>query len=417
MSLFVLLKEILTDTTVAKIAQINGEKPEKIQKIVDGLGAALTGGLLKRVSNEYGMNLVHGQVQKNALDSNQLQNVLQNSDDWAAFLANGDKLFNTLMPGIKSPVTSLVAKYAGTRNSLVSSLCGLVAPAILAALQKQVANQQLDANGLANYLGNQREDLLKVAPELNSGLIESLGIQSLLENFAVPEIEVPVTKATEPRPSQSFLDTNQSPDAEPTDFRPYLKWLGIAAVVAGIVVGGVYFWNNRSTTATEEVEADTLDIAEARTVTEPAPKDTAAKATPSASTATDSLNPMQAYLTDATAKIGKVFKFKGVDFENNTLQLKPAAAQPVRDLANLLKNSPTTEIKLIAYANDAQAPMTNKMLSVKRAYALKQQLIDAGIGVMRVDAEGLGNGVSLRDTSRRANRVPMRDIFVKFVKK
>ncbi|TAG64064.1 MAG: cell envelope biogenesis protein OmpA, partial [Runella slithyformis] len=67
--------------------------------------------------------------------------------------------------------------------------------------------------------------------------------------------------------------------------------------------------------------------------------------------------------------------------------------------------------------NDAQLPMTNKMLSVKRVYALKQQLIDAGVGFVRVDAEGLGNGVMEKDTARRANRVPMREILVKFIKK
>ncbi|TAF95306.1 MAG: hypothetical protein EAZ32_09450 [Cytophagia bacterium] len=417
MSLFALLKEILDDSLVEQVAKMTNEKPEKIQKIISGLGAALIGGLIKRAANESGLNLVNNQVQKFNLDTTQLQTALQDPTDWSNFLANGDKMFHTLLPSIKSPVTAFVAKYAGTRNSLVSSLCGLVAPAMMAALKKQVANQKLDASGIANYLGDQRENLLQIAPELNPSLIEIIGLQSLMQNFSTPQIEESAAvKHNESKAAQPFL-TDRAEDSEPIDFKPYLKWAGALLLVAGLIAGGMYVWNQRSTDTDTPVETenDTTDTNEARIITDPVSKDSTTEAAPAPQA--DSLNLMRIYLTDATTKPGKVFKFMNVDFEDNTLQLKPAAAQPVQELANLLKSRPTAEIKLIGYANDAQLPMTNKMLSVKRVYALKQQLIDAGVGFVRVDAEGLGNGVMEKDTARRANRVPMREILVKFIKK
>ena len=419
MSLFAALKEILDESTIEEIAKLNNEKPEKLQKVVDALAVALTGGLLKRVSNEYGMNLVFGQVSKADLQANQLKILLQNPTEWDSFLANGDKVFHTLLPSIKSPIAAVVAKYAGTRNSLVSSLCGLIGPVVLSALHKQVNTQKLDAKGLSAYLGDQREALLQVAPDLNPALIETLGIQSLLENFVVPQVEPSaVVRPFEAKSAQAFL-TNSVEEPTPTDFKPYLKWFGILALVAAIVAGGVYFWNQRdqnTVTAEEEIDSVATGSSEARTVTEPPVKDSVAKVVPATTSKTDSLNPMRTYLTDAGAKMGKAFKFQNVDFEDHTPQLKTTAQAPVQGLAALLKENPTAEIKLIGYANDALPPMTNKMLSVKRVYALKQKLIDAGIGFLRVDAEGVGNGVVLKDSTRR-NRTPLREIYVKFVKK
>jgi len=158
----------------------------------------------------------------------------------------------------------------------------------------------------------------------------------------------------------------------------------------------------------------------ARTVPEPAPaavkdstqKDTTAK---TVATPTATANPMEGYLSDATAKEGKVFKFEGVDFEDNTTQLKAVANQPVQDLANLLKKYPTAQIKLVGFANDAKPPVSNKVLSVKRMFSIKDALIKSGISYIRVDAEGRGTGVNPKDSTR--TQKPLREVYIRFVKK
>ena len=418
MSLFVSLKEILNESVVEQIAKLNSEKPEKIQKAIDALGATVVGGLLKRITNEYGINLVFNQVQKSDLATNQLETTLKTANDFSDLSASGDKIFHAFLPSLKSPVSAMVARHSGVRNSLVSLLCGVVAAGVLAALKKKVGEKNLQPDSLAAYLSDQRESLLEVAPDLNPLLIETLGLRPLLEKFAIAPIESAsgaVRSVDSKEMSQPFL-MNDVADAEPTDWQPYLKWFGIAALVVGVVAGGIYFWNQRSEdTTTTDSETTALAESEARTVQEPVAKDTTAKDTVVA-VAAAVMNPMNSYLTDAAAKAGKTFKFDKVDFEDNTLQLKPDAKQPVQDLVKLLQAHPTAEIKLVLFANDAKLPMTNKMLAVKRVFALKQQLIDAGIGFVRIDVDGRGNGVNVKDSTNR-NRTPLREVYVKFVKK
>jgi outer membrane protein OmpA-like peptidoglycan-associated protein len=125
---------------------------------------------------------------------------------------------------------------------------------------------------------------------------------------------------------------------------------------------------------------------------------------------------MVAYLDDAAAIKGKLFKFDNVDCEDNTTKLKATSNDAVQALADLLKKYPNAQIKLVGYANDAQAPLTNKTLSVKRAFALKDAFVKAGISYIRVDAEGRGTGINPKDTTGR-KQTAMREVWVKFVQK
>ncbi len=414
MNLFVSLKEALTEGLIGQIAAQNDEKPEKIQKAFDALGASIVGGLIKRVTSESGMKLVFNQVQKIEFEPEQLSKIFKNQVELDALKAVGEKDLNTVLPGLKSSVTNMVAKYSGTRNSLASSLCGITVAIVMSVLKRKVSEKRLDAESLAAYLGEQREGLLNAVPDINDKLIESIGIQYLLQNFSVPKTEQSgaLPKGVEGvAPSQPFL-VGMDVSSSSTDFRPYLKWIGAGVVAIGIVVAGIYFWNQRQTD-TIDGETDS-SMTEARTIQEPVAKDTTTK--PTAVPATATANPMAKYLADSIAPKGKSFKFDNVDFEDNSTQLKSTANAAVQALADLLKKYPTAQIKLTGYANDAQPPLTNKTLSVKRVFALKDQFIKAGISYIRVDAEGRGTGINPKDTTGR-KQVAMREVWVKFVQK
>ena len=77
---------------------------------------------------------------------------------------------------------------------------------------------------------------------------------------------------------------------------------------------------------------------------------------------------------------------------------------------------PNAQIKLVGYANDARLPLTNKTLSVKRVFTLKDMFVKAGISYVRVDAEGRGTGINPKDTTGR-RQAAMREVWVKFVQK
>lgn len=421
MSLFVALKEVLNEGVVAHIARENNEKPEKIAKALDAFSASIVGGMLKRVTNEAGMNLMYNQVQKIDFETQNLDRLIKDPAQYEPLKNIGEKHLNTLLPGLKSPISLMVAKYAATRNSLASSLIGPMVAIVMTVLKKIVNDKQMDTEAFATYLGDQREHLLNVVPELDNVLVETLGIQSLLQNFTVPKLSHPVSiaKTTVEKGHEPFLpDTEVHPESSIN----YLKWAGAAVVVIGLAAAGWYFWQRQplpsetestviedSTTLGTSAEAveviDTLQKAPVQT-----PKDTTIASTPSTSS-----SPMEVYLADAAITTGKVFKFENVDFLDNTTQLKPEATTPIKNLGDLLKKFPNAQIKLVGFANDAKAPLTNKVLSTKRVYALKDELIKQGINYLRVDAEGRGTGVSPKDTTRKQK--PLREIYVRFVKK
>lgn len=420
MNLFASLKETLTEGIVNQIAVQNNEKTEKIQKAIDAFAASIVGGLIKRASNESGMKLIFNQAKNTPFSPEQLPRILKTPSELEEFKAAGEKILNTVLPGFKSSVCSMVTKYSGTKNSLASSLSGISMSIIISVLKKVVAEKQFDAESLAAYLGEQRESLLTIVPDLNDRIIETVGIQYLLQSFEVPRAEqsTTITKSSEPIPAkQPFL---VGVDVEDSGLgRINFKWVGLGLLVVAVIGAGIYFWSQRDTSTVDtEIDADTL--AEARTIQEPIAAnktaDTTTAATPTTPAATTTESPMATYLADAAAAKGKAFKFENVDFEDNTVQLKATASQPVQALADLLKKYPTAQIKLVAYANDAKPPLTNKVLSVKRVYALKDQFVKSGISFVRVDAEGRGTGINPKDTTGR-KQVPMREIWVKFVQK
>lgn len=419
MNLFASLKEALTEGVIGQIAALNDEKPEKIQKAFDALGASIVGGLIKRVTTESGMKLVFNQVQKIEFEPEQLSKIFKSQAELDALKAVGEKDLNTVLPGLKSSVSSMVAKYASTRNSLASSLCGVAVAIVMSILKRKVGEKRLDAESLAAYLGDQREGLLNAVPEINDKLIESIGIQYLLQNFSVPRTEHSgaLPKGVEGAPASTPFLVGVDMEQSQTDYQPYLKWIGIGALAIGVIAAGIYFWN-QSQVDTSDLETDST-MTEARTIQEPIAKDTATKEIPApvaVTPATSAAGPMVAYLDDVAAVKGKSFKFDNVDFEDNTAQLKTASNDAVQALADLLKKYPNAQIKLVGYANDARLPLTNKTLSVKRVFTLKDMFIKAGISYVRVDAEGRGTGINPKDTTGR-KQTAMREIWVKFVQK
>ena len=99
---------------------------------------------------------------------------------------------------------------------------------IISVLKKVVAEKQFDAESLAAYLGEQRESLLTIVPDLNDRIIETVGIQYLLQSFDVPRAEqsTTITKSSEPIPAkQPFL---VGVDVEDSGLgRINFKWVGL----------------------------------------------------------------------------------------------------------------------------------------------------------------------------------------------
>ncbi len=428
MSLFSLLKNITSEKVVAQIAELTQEKPTNIQKAFDVSAVGLVGSLIKRVGSETGMKLVHDQISKITFDDNDLTNSLKSTDGLAQLAAQGDKILNTILPNVKSSVIGLISKTTSMRNSKSSILCTVSTLLITSTLRNQIKTQNLSPESLASYLGDQREGLLEVSPADNANIIEATGIGHLLTNFSVSQNTTPkdvvvtdTTPATKDDSQTPFLNNNDY-EKTATNYAPVFKWIGVGLGAVALVVGGLYVWNNIKSTTTDNTDSTEIAQNEARIIVEPA--DTSANKVPDTTTTPEPLpavatpttnpNPMQVYLADTTKAKGRTFRFDNVDFEDNSLKSKPEVSTAIGGLVGLLKKYPTAEVRFIVYANDAQLPLTNKMLAIKRAYELKNLMINGGISFVRIDTEARGNGT---ESKISPSPKPLREVYVKFVKK
>ncbi len=416
MSFFDSLKDILTNAVVAQVAELTQEKPEHVQRAFDISAVGLVGSLIKRVSSETGMKLVHDQISNTTFDNNNLVGELKNTENLTELALRGDKILNAILPNVKGPIVGLISRATSMRNSKSTTLCTLSMLLITSALRNEIGTKNLSPESLASYLGDQRKNLLEISPADNATIIEATNIGHLLNNFSVPQSTTSTIDTTSVAKAPTI---SESIDYEKTstNYGAILKWIGGGLGVAALVAGGLYFWNNYQNTKTDgSADSTTVSQDAARVIIEPT-----VTAVPDSSPttkispkATSALSFMEVYLADTTKAKGRTVRFENVDFENNDVKTKPDASIAINELIDLLKKYPNAEVKFVVYADDAQLPLTNKMLSIKRAFALKNQLITGGISFVRIDTEGRGNGM---EQKTNPSSKPLREVYVKFVKK
>ena len=424
MNLFTSLTNIFNADVVSRIATYIDEPTEKTNKAINGLVYTIVGGLMKRTTSEIGVNQLYNNIQKGRYDGNLIENlptVLRDPSLTNTLITQGNDVISHLLPAMKSSIGMMISGYAGIRNSSAISLLGLTTSVVLQVLGKQVKDQKLDADGLAASLFSERSTLVNLVPEdFMSRLIEKVGLQQVMTGVAMPARRVAVesasrSTATATRPAVSY---DQSDDTD-TENETLTKW-GVGALIALVLaIGGYFLYQNTqkysaeqtgvpvTSTTTDTVQADTVARSlavpqdqSAKPVAKPASTTTAGVITstlaPGTTMLTQRLTP---YLTNPALPKGRVFQITGVAFQPGSLSMATGSQAAINELATLLKTYPQVQIQLVGYANDAQGGgVTNKSLSFKRVYQIKQQLVASGIDYLRVDAVGRGTGVVRNDT-------------------
>lgn len=99
---------------------------------------------------------------------------------------------------------------------------------------------------------------------------------------------------------------------------------------------------------------------------------------------------------------------KGVNFENNSAVLKPAAKTVLNDVAKSLNKRPDVKVTVAGHTDNRGSAAYNKMLSQRRADSVREYLVSAGVKASNLMAKGFGEEqpVATNDTSagRAENR-------------
>ena len=107
-------------------------------------------------------------------------------------------------------------------------------------------------------------------------------------------------------------------------------------------------------------------------------------------------------------KVGKAYRINNINFETNSSELSQQSKNIISEFAAFLKDNPGVNVSIQGHTDNVGDAASNMKLSVERAAAVKQFLIDQGISVTRLDSKGFGMNKPVSsnktDSGRAKNR-------------
>ena len=171
--------QFLTPDMVARIARTLGIDPDVAQKVVSAAVPAILASFAGLAAKPAGAQQLSETVQQQRPDMLSQITSLIGGPDQKAIADTGSGLLSTLLGGSGlNGLVSAMSTFAGIHQNTSKSVLGLIAPMVVGALGQQQRSGGLDANGLANLLSSQKDQITAAMP---SGLANMLGARGMLD--------------------------------------------------------------------------------------------------------------------------------------------------------------------------------------------------------------------------------------------
>jgi outer membrane protein OmpA-like peptidoglycan-associated protein len=351
----------------------------------------------------------------------------------------------------------MISKYAGVRNSSATMILGIVASICLDKLGKVVQNQGFDKLTLANYLLEQKNNLLDETPaELQPRMIDVLGLSVFMSQEikpiqfapAAPIKSASLQQTVVEKPVQEHKVTYSNKNYEESESNGLgniPKWLLPAVLIVAMLSGLGYFvitydWKSLSSSSDGTTDSAQMEeVTGAEIDTSSLPKDTSVSKIDTSAMVKDGalktvsldlpngqkidladgsfVYTIAKYLTDSSAKVNRVFTFDHLSFEPNTAALTLGSDKTVTDLAKVMQAFPRAQVKLTAYTDNTVDSLQSKRLSARRAVAVRNILIQQGINAIRIDFVGKGSQNPIASNITEEGKAKNRRIELKVVRK
>lgn len=410
MNLIEKFSESLTTENLNKIAGIVEETPENTKKAIDGIHYTLLAGLIKRTSgSSMGLDMLYKQIKKAGSETNpyyqDLSATLLKKERLAELQKLGEKQISQIFPAFKSPLINMIGNYSEIKKPSASVLTILGTTSIVELISKEISSKNLDSNGLTEMLISNHEGLFQKAPQdFIEKMIPALGLQELLvAKFVTPPVKKNVEIKKVGKEVEEFKNSEASEAAiESLNYKSPVskKLLLIIGAAIAVVAAVVYWYVNRPKTA-EPVAPEVTEIQADTTLTA---IDTTQKAIDSSAVKKDSVAKSAAviptvgggeyssfgeglitYLKNPAEPKGKTFPMSNVKFFGT--KVDPESVFVVDELAEILAAHPTMQVVIQGFDKTG-----NKAIATKRAFGIKQVLLNKGINNTRIDAVGVGAG-------------------------
>jgi OmpA-OmpF porin, OOP family len=388
-SLMDAVKGYLTPDTVRSASSLVGESESATQKTLNGAVPSILSGLTNMVSSRDGISSLGGLVRDGGFGSavDNIGSLFSGGSTTSSMLGAGQQLLGKIFPGKTSSVSDLLARSSGVSASSANSLLSLSAPLVMGVLGKRAAAQNLDANGLANTLINEKSDFAAAAP---SGLSQILsGGPTIVSRARDTAPETPRYAATDVRDVRRDPTLERS-YTEPT--RPGLgRWLPLLLIALGALALLMFLRPRTPRAGVPDATGAMMNITlpGGGKITAPA----------------GSVNLSVAqFLADNTQAAPKTFVFDHLGFETGSTKLTPGSAETVNNLAQVLKAYPNAQIQLSGHTDNTGSAEANQSLSLNRADAIKAMLVSQGISAERISAQGFGQDRPLASNDTEEGR-------------
>jgi len=378
LNLIDLAKDYLTPDVLSKMAGLVGESPEATQRALGAVVPSLVGVACNQASNPAGASRVLGLLDSNPLDSGVLNNfsgALSGGSATEGLMRTGSNLLNGLLGDKVAAVANVISQASGVQLSSATKLMGMAAPLLFGLLGKQVASGGLSAATLPGLLASHRDTIQKLAPP---GLANALGVGS---NANLCGTVAPETVAVVPG-KKGF---------------PIWGWLlPLLAIIAA-------FFGFRSCNAPRVpgLASITLPCGTVLSVEE----------------GSFNYNLANFLLKGSDSELPKTFVFDHLNFDSGTTRLTPDSNSTVTNLISIMKCYPNMQVQLEGHTDSTGDPAANKQLSIDRANAIRDQLVQAGVDSSRIITTGYGSEKPLASNDTDEGRAKNRRTELVVVKK
>ena len=350
--------------------------------------AGLAGIIHKSTSGQDGANTIFDM----AKDASAALPSSPNYNSLSAATPTGSNILFNLFGGNHSGITGMITRFAGIKESSVSSLMILALPVLLGMVGKHAGQNNLSPSGLSQYLTAQKDTVLRALPAGLSSMLPMLGLGATASALSSSDA------------------ANHSPafrKDEDKNMPPGTKWLMLLILfVAGMALLWYFMKNKRetgnaiaTTDTTTNTTADTSVITSSTGITKyesimvnlPNGKELDAHKGGIEDRLVTFLKGDWKSMSDDALK-AKWFDFDNLNFNSGNAILLPESEKQLQNIAEILKAFPETKIKIGGYTDASGDAAANKKLSQDRADAAREGLIKLGVGSQVISAEGYGSG-------------------------
>jgi outer membrane protein OmpA-like peptidoglycan-associated protein len=312
-------------------------------------------------------------------------------------LSAGQRNLGKIFAGNTSSVMELVSKSGGVSASSASKLTALITPLALGVLGKRTATQGPGSSGLTELLSRQRDEITAAAP---SGLSRILGFgpravpspvrtveseevldsPTHVEHFAEPTVSAPPRRVEPP----TYVE-RPAPVVAPPRTGGGARWLPFLLLILGAIALLGYLFSRARAPRVGDLGSRAVTTATNALARIPLPNGV------NLSVPQGSINYRLAnFLGDRSATLPRTFVFDHLNFVSGSTQLTTDSDKTVTDLAQVLQAYPSAQVQLTGHTDNTGNPQSNQALSLARANAVKNMLVNNGVASNRISTQGLG---------------------------